>query len=174
MFKPLLAALTLTAAVTLAAGAQAAEEWGIEYEEKARFDAKVVDIACELTGDCPTNCGGGKRQLGLVREDGKLILPIKNNDPFAGTVVDLLPFCGKKITADGLWIPNPKLPMFLLQFKRQAPDGKWSRANWFVKEWGKKNGADKQGKWFRHDARIAKAIAEDGVYGIPGLKPPKE
>jgi hypothetical protein len=174
MLKPLLSALALAAAVTFAWAAGAGEEWGIEYEEKARFEAKVVDIACELTGDCPANCGGGKRQLGLLRNDGKLILPIKNNDPFAGTIVDLLPYCGKRITADGLWIPNPKLPMFVLQFKRPAPAGKWSRANLFVKEWGKKFGAGKQGKWFRHDPRITKAIAADGVFGIPGLKPAQE
>ena len=30
--------------------------------------ATVVDPLCELTGDCPDNCGDGKRQLALVRE----------------------------------------------------------------------------------------------------------
>ena len=174
MKKCLFTQLAWAVLLTFSGPALAAEEWGIEYEEKTRFEAKVVDIACELTGNCPPNCGGGKRQLGLVRDDGKLILPIKNNDPFAGTLVDLISLCGQKVVVDGLWIPNPKLPMFVLQFKKPAPDGKWSRANWFVKQWGEKNGADKQNKWFRHDARITRAIKEDGVYGIPGLKPPKE
>ena len=51
---------SLAAALVLVAGpAFAAEEWGIEFEEKARFEAKVVDILCELSGDCPDNCGGG-------------------------------------------------------------------------------------------------------------------
>jgi len=154
-----------------AGAAQAAEEWGIEFEETTRFEAKVVDLACELTGDCPANCGAGKRQLGLLRDDGRLVLPIKNNDPFAGTIVDLLPFCGKRVVADGLWIPNPKLNMFVLQFKREAPDGKWSRANWFTKDWGRRHGADRQGQWFRHDPEIKRLIAEQGVFGIPGLKP---
>lgn len=165
------AALVFAGAVDVA---NAAEEWGIEYEETARFEAKVVDIACELTGDCPADCGAGKRQLGLLKADGELILPLKNADPFAGTVADLLPFCGKTIVADGLYIPNPKLPMFVLQFKREAPDGDWSRANWFVKDWGKQYGEDKQDQWFREDPRIKKAIAEDGVFGIPGLEPAKE
>ena len=31
----------------------AADEWGIEHEEVARIEATVVDILCELTGDCP-------------------------------------------------------------------------------------------------------------------------
>ena len=34
---------------------QAAEEWGIDGEKKARFEAKVVDVLCELTGDCPAD-----------------------------------------------------------------------------------------------------------------------
>ena len=150
---------------------KAAEEWGIEGEEKARFEAKVVDVLCELTGDCPKNCGEGKRQLGLLKDDGKLILVVKNVDIFAGAVNDLKSFCGKKIIADGLLIKNPKIPLFALQFKKLAPDGKWSRANQFGKDWSKGNGGRKAGQWFRNDPRIKKAIAEKGVFGIPGLKP---
>ena len=162
------------ALLLLSLPARAAEEWGIDHEKKARIEAKVVDILCELSGDCPKNCGGGKQQLGLLRDDGKLVLAIKNFDPFAGAVVDLIDFCNRRITADGLYIANPKLPMFVLQFKRLAPDGKWSRANWFVKRWAEAHGAKNKGKWFRHDPAITRAIAEDGVFGIPGLKPPKD
>ena len=145
---------------------QAAEEWGIDHEKIERFDAKVVDILCELTGDC----GAGKRQLGLIR-DGKLILVAKNNDIFAGAADDLHTFCGKMITADGLMITNPKMPLFNLQFKRLAPDGEWSRADWFAKKWSKANGGKDGSQWFRSDATIKKLIAKDGVFGIPGLKP---
>lgn len=159
-------ALLLPAAPTLAA-----DEWGIEHEKVARFDAKVVDILCELTGDCPVNCGDGKRQLGLIDGEGKLHLAIKNSDPFAGTIKDLLPFCGKQITADGLLIANPKLPMFVLQFKREAPEGKWSRANWFTKRWAEAHPDMDVDEWFRNDPLIKQVIAEDGVFGIPGLKP---
>ena len=53
----------------IAGAASAADEWGIEFEEKVRFEAKVVDILCELSGNCPANCGGGKRQLGLLKDD---------------------------------------------------------------------------------------------------------
>ena len=55
--------------------ARAAEEWGLPDEKVVRFEAKVVDAMCELTGDCPAQCGGGKRQLGLVTDSGALILP---------------------------------------------------------------------------------------------------
>ena len=150
---------------------QAAEEWGIDGEKKARFEAKVVDVLCELTGDCPADCGSGKRQLGLLRDDGTLVLAVKNFDIFAGAADDLKGFCGKRIVADGLLINNPKIPLFALQYKKLAPDGKWSRANQFGKDWSKANGGKKSGQWFKNDARIKKAIAEKGVFGIPGLKP---
>ncbi len=105
-----LARLLGALALLLPIAVEAAEEWGIDYEKTARFEAKVVDILCELTGDCPANCGDGKRQLGLLRQDGRLILAVKNFDIFAGTANDLAPFCNKNIIADGLMIENPKMP----------------------------------------------------------------
>jgi len=158
-------------AVLVSPGAEAAEEWGIEGEAKARFEAKVVDIACELSGNCPADCGGGKRQLGLLKDDGTLLLVAKNFDIFAGATVDLIGFCNKRIVADGLMIQTKHMPLFALQFKRLAPDGKWSRANWFAKEWSKANGGKEGGQWFRHDARVKSELEAGGVFGIPGLKP---
>ncbi|MAF95865.1 MAG: hypothetical protein CMM60_08950 [Rhodospirillaceae bacterium] len=164
--------ILFTAVLFIGPGAsQAAEEWGIDGEKKARFEAKVVDILCELTGDCPADCGSGKRQLGLLRDDGTLVLAVKNFDIFAGAADDLKGFCNKRIVADGLLINNPKMPLFALQFKKLAPDGKWSRANQFGKDWSKANGGKKAGQWFKNDPRIKKVIAEKGVFGIPGLKP---
>ncbi len=167
--------IVLTMAVALIAlPASAAEEWGIEGETEARFEAKVVDIACELTGNCPADCGGGKRQLGLLKDDGTLVLAVKNFDTFAGAAVDLKGFCNKRITADGLMIKTPHMPVFALQFKRLAPDGKWSRANWFTRDWSKANAGKDRGQWFRHDPSIVQEIKTNGVFGIPGLKPPAE
>jgi hypothetical protein len=153
---------------------QAAEEWGINGEKKARFEAKVVDVLCELTGNCPADCGAGKRQLGLRRDDGTLVFAVKNNDIFAGAANDLIGFCGKRIVADGLMIRNAKMNLFALQFKKLVPDGKWGRATKFGKDWSKANGGKAAGQWFRNDATIKKIITEQGVYGIPGLKPPAE
>ena len=151
--------------------AEAADEWGIDHENKARITAKVVDVACELTGSCPPNCGAGKRQLGLLKDDGKLLLVVKNNDPFAGAVNDLIGFCGKKVVADGLEISNPKMHLFQLQFKRLAPDGKWSRAVQFSKDWAKKNGAKNGKAWWKKDKDVKNALARGGILGIPGMKP---
>ena len=59
-----------------------AKEWGLLGEEKALFSGKVVDLLCELAGDCADNCGDGNRNLGIVRaDDGKLITVLKNRQP---------------------------------------------------------------------------------------------
>ena len=171
MNRSMLTALCLMVSVS---AAEAAEGWGIDHEKETRVEAKVVDLLCEVTGDCVDNCGGGKRQLGLLFDDGKLVPVVKNFDIFAGAVEDLASFCGKRITADGLMIANPKMPMFALQFKREAPDGKWSRANWYIKKWSKANPGKPGKAWYKHDTRVLELIAKDGVYGIPGLKPPAE
>jgi hypothetical protein len=163
--------LFAAAAMVNAGVAWAAEEWGIEGEQKARFEAKVVDVLCELTGDCPANCGDGQRQLGLLKDDGTLILAVKNFDIFAGAVNDLVGFCGKRIVADGLLVNNKKANLFALQFKRLAPDGEWSRANWYTRDWEKANKGKSGNEWFRHDPTVKKVIAEQGILGIPGLKP---
>jgi len=91
---------------------QTADGWGIQGEKVVRYDAKVVDILCELSGDCPANCSGGKRYLGLLKGDGTLWPVVNNNDPFAGAVDDLIEHCGKKITTDGLEIHNAKMKIF--------------------------------------------------------------
>ncbi|WP_282605371.1 hypothetical protein [Pelagibius sp. Alg239-R121] len=165
----------LIAAVTAAGflsaqSANAADEWGIEYEEKARVEAKVVDLLCEVTGDCVEQCGAGTRQLGLLLDDGTLVPAVKNFDPFAGTTDDLIQFCGKRIVADGLMIKDPLMPMFVVQFRRLAPDGEWGRANNFTKNWAKSNPDKPANQWFRHDAEVLRLVETQGVYGIPGLK----
>ena len=155
--------------------ARAAEEWGIANEQVARFEAKVVDILCELSGDCPAGCGAGKRQLGLLKDDGTLVVAVKNFDPFAGATRDLIEFCGERVVADGLLINDPRMPFFALQFKRRAPDGKWRRANWYIRDWAKAHGVARDstttGQWYNNDPTIKAVIARDGVFGIPGLKP---
>lgn len=169
MKKFALAAL-FAAALVQADGARAAQEWGLLGEEVARFEAKVVDVLCELTGDCPAGCGGGKRQLGLLTDEGRLVLPIKNFTPFSGAVDELIDFCGKRVLADGLLATNRGYTVYALQFVKQLPDGKWRRANRFLPKWAKSFGFEPAGpeakRWFRNDPRIKALIAEDGKLGL--------
>ena len=58
--------MTACAMALVIGTAEAAEGWGIDHEKKTRVDAKVVDLLCEVTGDCADNCGDGKRQFGLL------------------------------------------------------------------------------------------------------------
>ncbi len=159
------------AAVLLAPfAAGAAEEWGLPDEKKARFEARVVDMLCELTGNCVPDCGGGKRQLGLLTDKGVLILPLKNVVPFAGAADELGDFCGKRVIADGLFSTNRGYRVFVLQFVREAPSGEWRRANRFTAKWAKRNGFAPTGKqakrWFDNDPGVKAAIARDGKLGL--------
>ena len=165
--------ISIVAVVMLAlgtSGVRAAEEWGLPDEEVVRFEAKVVDIACELTGNCPANCGGGKRQLGLIDADGKLILPLKNSTPFSGASVELIDFCGKRVIADGLFTTNNGYKVFAIQFVRAAPKGKWRRANRFLPDWAERNGlpanSPKVRRWFANDPRVNELIEQHGVLGL--------
>ena len=150
--------------------AQAAEKWGLPGEKTARFEAKVVDMLCELAGDCVPDCGAGKRQLGLLTDDGVLVLPLKNVVPFAGAAAELGDFCGKRVTVDGLFSTNRGYKVFVLQFVREAPAGKWRRANRFTSKWAKRNGVatdSKQAKrWFANDPAVKAEITRNGKLGL--------
>lgn len=165
--------MRLSAAILAAALASspvwAAESWGLPNEEMATFAGKVVDIQCALTGDCPKDCGAGRRQLGFLTASGSLILAMKNADPFAGASRDLLPFCGQTVTADGLFASNEGSRVFALQRIKPAK-GEWVVANGFVRDWAKVNkvapGGERAGEWFRHDPIVAALIAARGKLGL--------
>ncbi len=167
--------IALLAAAPVAAQDFAAESkarsWNIDGEHKARFEARVVDLLCDLTGDCPADCGAGKRQLGLLRSaDGVLVLAVKNGQPaFSGAAVDLAPFCGREIEVDGLLIDNPELGarnIYMVQRLRE-PGGAWRKANRFTRVWARENpGAKGKGGWFRRDPRIRAQIAAHGYLGL--------
>jgi hypothetical protein len=168
--KLLTAGLVLSAILSTSNGTRAADAYGIAHEKTVEFAGTVVDIACTLTGDCPANCGGGKRQLGFVTADGKLRAAVKSATNFAGAVQDLLPYCGKQVLVDGLLVENPALTLLHVQNLRETIDQKWQPTEAFEKQWVAKNGpAD---DWFRADTTIKAAIDADGVYGIKGLQPP--
>ena len=152
-----------------AAPVLAANEWGIEYEEARELYGKVVDLACELSGSCPANCGDGRRQLGLLLKDGTLVPVIKGGTNFAGGTDDLIGQCGKSVHVDGLFINNPRMSFYFVQRIRSDKTGEWSKAKQWGKNWKAANPGKKLGRWFREDPRVAKIVAEGGKLGIPGL-----
>jgi hypothetical protein len=153
------------------APALAADEYGIANEKVVQIDVTVVDIVCTLTGNCPANCGGGKRQLGLMTTDSKLRLPVKGQTLFANAIPDLLPYCGKSVQIDGLLIENPAMTIVHVQNMRESADQKWKPTEAFEAQWIAKNG--KAEEWQRADPLVKDVIAANGVFGIKGLEPKK-
>ncbi len=159
------------AAQDFSAGSEAAE-WGLAGEEKARFEARVADPLCELTGDCPAECGGGRRQLALIRAaDGAMVLPVKNGQPlFTGAATDLQPFCGMDVEVDGLLVGDTEaIGAKLYQVQRIRPvGGEWAKAERWTEEWARANPgpAKAEGPWFRKDPRVNAKLAEGGWLGL--------
>lgn len=152
-------------------GSEAAS-WNLYAEQPARFEAKVVDILCEITADCPADCGAGKRQLGLLRAaDNALVYPNKNGQPvFSGAASDLLPYCGKMVEVDGLMLTDPDIGaanIYQLQKIRAVGAADWVKANKWTKDWQAAN-PDNKGKdpWFRRDPRVNARIAASGYLGL--------
>ena len=150
-----------------------AKSWNLTGEEKARFSGKVVDILCELTGDCPDNCGDGGRQLGLIRDaDGKLVLLAKNAQAaFTGAVRDMLPYCNQNVKVDGLLVGDPEVTpakFYLVQKIQPEGEAKWVKANKWTRGWAKDNPDLKgiKGAWFRKDTRIKALIERNGWLGL--------
>ena len=165
----LAAALAFAGAMAVSGIAAAANSWGLPDEVEARFDAQVTDVLCVLSGDCPEDCGAGKRLLGLLQDDGTLVLPLKNAGPFTGPTVDLIPFCNQRVTVDGLFTTNYGVTTFAVQFVRPE-GGEWRGANAFVRQWAKERGLETKDKkarrWMRNDEQILEVIEEQGVLGL--------
>ncbi len=146
---------------------------GLQGREPAKFDARVVDVLCELTGDCPEDCGAGARQMGLVREaDGVLVLAAKNlQTSFNGATKDLSPYCGQVVTVDGLLVGDPTVaPTKFYQvhtIQRQGVKLKARAVRW-TRLWDRANPElqDLKGPWFRHDPGVKAAIEANGWLGL--------
>ena len=164
------------AAQDFSKGSKANTGWPLSAEQtKALFKAKVVDILCELSGDCPENCGEGRRQLGLLRAaDNVLVLPAKNTQPiFTGAVIDLAPYCGQTVEVDGVLITAEEQTgaYYMVQRIKGPNDEKFRPTNRFSKVWIENNKDDKAvmsrpGRWFNKDERIVSRIEKEGRLGL--------
>ncbi|MDU8943771.1 hypothetical protein [Ovoidimarina sediminis] len=148
-----------------------AKPWNLGFEQPAFFRARVVDMLCEVAGDCDSACTPG-RQLGLLRAaDGVLTFPNKNGQPaFSGAAVELLPFCGEEVEVDGLLIEDDYVGatnVYLVQTIRRVGDSEWTKASRWTKNWADEHPEAKgKGPWFRRDPRVLSQIAEHGYLGL--------
>ena len=168
--------LSLSAYSSGQAAESKAKSWNLSGEVKARFEAKVVDMLCELAGDCVDDCGGGDRHLGLLTTDGKLVLANKNVQPiFSGASVDLAPYCGKQVEVDGLMVGEGGPQLYQIQLIREVGAEKFNKTTLWSKKWNKANPDLKKvkGAWFRKDKRVNAQIEQDGYLGL-GLEVDKQ
>lgn len=180
MKRIIVAIALLTASPALAEGEFAAgskaKSWNLLGQENALFEGKVVDALCALTGDCPADCGAGKRQMGIIRTvDGKFLLANKNGQPaFTGATVDLAPFCGQTVEVDGLLVGDPDVTpglgaakLFQIQTVRAAGADKPAKTNLWTKDWKKRNpDVGGKGPWFRRDPKVEAEIEANGRLGL--------
>jgi hypothetical protein len=165
----LAAVLVAVGAASARAADSQAQSWNLTGETKARFTAKVVDILCELAGDCVADCGGGRRQLGLLASDGRLVLVNKNGEPiFSGAAVDLAPYCGKRVEVDGLMVGEGATRIYQVQLIRELGEGEFHKTDRWSKAWNEAHPdlAGKEGPWFRKDPLINAEIAREGYLGL--------
>lgn len=168
----------LTALVVALGAAQAqaqeasesqANSWGLAGEELAVLRGTVVDSLCELGGDCPPDCGGGARQLGILTEGGELVLVTKNGQPlFNGAVPDLLPYCGENVVADGLFAGHGGVKMYQIQLIRTADAEEFSKTDRWTEVWNEDHPdlAEQPGRWYRKDPRVLQRVEEQGYLGL--------
>jgi hypothetical protein len=176
----ILLALLLAPAPALADGAfsagSKAKSWNLTGEEKALFEGKVVDALCLLTGDCPADCGAGKRQVGVLRTaDGVFLLAAKNTQPaFTGATVDLAPYCGQTVEVDGLLVGDREVTPGLgdakilqVQTLRVTGADAGTKTNLWTKDWAERNPeAPGEGPWFKRDPKVNAQIEAHGRLGL--------
>ncbi|MEE8455987.1 MAG: hypothetical protein V3R90_14785 [Limibaculum sp.] len=170
-----LAASPALAEGEFSAGSQA-NSWSLLGEEKARFEGKVIDALCVLTGDCPADCGAGKRQMGILRgTDGRFLLVNKNGQPaFTGATVDLVPYCGQTVEVDGLLVGDRDVTpglgdgtLFQVQTVRILGEEAAKKANIWTRDWAERNpDVGGKGPWFRRDPKIMEQIEAHGRFGL--------
>ena len=170
-----LTAMPVLADGDFSAGSKA-KSWNLFGEEKARFEGKVTDVLCVLTGDCPADCGAGNRQMGILRSiDGRFLLANKNGQPaFTGATVDLAPYCGMEVEVDGLLVGDKEITpglgdakVFQVQTVRVLGEDKAKKANLWTKDWKKRNpDAGGKGAWFRRDPGVMEQIEANGRLGL--------
>ncbi|NQW09027.1 MAG: hypothetical protein HQ481_03985 [Alphaproteobacteria bacterium] len=179
LIRNVIAAALAMAALSAAAQAQEsmARSWGLVGEEKARFEAKVVDLPCAITGNCPADCGAGTRPLGLLRDDGSLVVAAKNTQAiFSGAVEDLIAFCGKRVEVDGLMVGEGTPRIYQVQLVRDVEaGGDFQKTTLWSRVWNERYPElkAKKGPWFRKDPRVNALIARDGYLGL-GLEVDKK
>jgi hypothetical protein len=153
-----------------------AKSWSLLGEENALLEGVAIDALCVLTGDCPADCGAGKRQMGILRSaDWRFLLANKNGQPvFTGATVDLAPYCGQTVEVDGLLVGDNEVTpglgdgkLFQVQTIRVIDEENVHKTNLWTGDWAKRNpDTGGKGPWFRRDPKVTEQIEAHGRLGL--------
>jgi len=141
--------------------------WPVTNGEESELTGTVVDVLCELNGNCANNCGDGKRQLAIKTEDSRTILVSKNLTNYTGAVVELSPYCDQVVDLNGLFTEHKGVRFFQVQNVRPV-GGQWQRATGYLQAWSDRTGRplSEASNWQDNDERVREIIERDGVLGL--------
>lgn len=164
-----LASLLITIMLLGACATPAGEvdSWPVTNAQERELTGTVVDVLCELNGNCPDNCGNGKRQLAIKTEDSRTILVSKNLTNYTGAVVELSPYCDQVVDLNGLFTEHSGVRFFQVQNVRSS-GGQWQRATDYLQAWSERTGRplSEANNWQENDERVKGIIERDGVLGL--------
>ncbi len=161
----------VTSLVVLAAGCATApgdiQKWSVTNAEARALTGTVVDVQCELSGNCPDACGAGKRQLAIKTEDQGVVLAAKNLNFYSGAADELSPFCGQVVEVNGLFTENRGIRFFQVQNVR-TPGGQWQKGTRYLQAWSERSGKSPSvaSKWYNNDDRVKDVLEKDGRLGL--------
>ena len=148
------------------------DRWGISGVEVAELSGEVVDVLCEVSGNCVDQCGAGTRQLGLKTQESTVLIA-KDVNRYTGGAEELWPFCSQQLVINGQFTETDKTRFFQVQNVR-SPNGPWMKTSRFLEVWAEKNGKPltSANRWYLEDPRVTTILEQDGLLGLgPDVNP---
>ena len=142
------------------------QKWGITGAEVGELSGEVVDVLCEVSGNCADQCGGGTRQLGIKTKQGTVLIA-KDLNFYSGGAEELWPFCNQQLVVNGQFTESLNTRFFQIQNVRK-PNGPWMKTTRFLETWATTNGASltAANDWYRDDKRVNAILEKDGRLGL--------
>lgn len=142
------------------------QKWGISGAEVGELSGEVVDVLCEVSGNCTDQCGAGTRQLGIKTKQGTVLIA-KDFNLYTGAAEELWPFCNQQLVVNGQFTESVNTRFFQIQNVRK-PNGPWMSTKRFLETWAEANGETLAvaNDWYRHDKRVNAIIEKDGRLGL--------
>lgn len=142
------------------------ERWQISGVEVAAISGEVVDLLCEVSGNCADQCGAGKRQIGIKTDTGTVLVS-KDLNLYSGGAEQLWRYCGETLEVNGLFTETGNIRMFQVQNIRK-PGEAWQSTSQFLTTWAEQNGTtvSEAKRWYLKDPRITEILERDGRLGL--------